>query len=98
MGEAELIPQKTKIGIYIVIWLCLLMLTAVTVAVARLHLLDYAVLAAITIATLKAGLVVVFFMHLRDEPWIVKGMLFVALGALALIILLTFTDVLFRKG
>ena len=81
---------------YIVVWLCLLALTATTVAVAKLHLTDYAVLASIFIATAKAALVVTFFMHLRHEPWILKIMLFVALLALTLIVLLTFSDVWIR--
>lgn len=83
---------------YVVVWLCLLVLTATTVAVARLHLTDYAVLAAIFIATTKAALVVTSFMHLRHEPWILKIMLFVALLALTLIVLLTFSDVWIRYG
>jgi cytochrome c oxidase subunit 4 len=56
------------------------------------------VLVAIAIATVKSGIVVFFFMHLREEPWIVKVMLLLALLALALIILLTFSDILFREG
>jgi len=35
-------------------------------------------------------------MHLRDEPLILKVMLFIALFALTLIVLLTFSDVWFR--
>jgi caa(3)-type oxidase subunit IV len=49
-------------------------------------------------ATVKSGLVVLFFMHLKDEPWIVRVMLVIAIAALALIMLLTFSDVLFREG
>jgi cytochrome c oxidase subunit 4 len=81
---------------YFFVWLCLLALTATTVAVATLHLTHYAVVAAIGIATVKASLVVSFFMHLRREPLILKVMLFLALSALTLIVLLTFSDVWFR--
>ncbi len=88
--------QAVRPKAYIVVWLCLLALTATTVAVARLHLTDYAVLASIFIATVKAALVVTFFMHLRHEPWILKIMLFLALLALTLIVLLTFSDVWIR--
>jgi cytochrome c oxidase subunit 4 len=96
MIEKESSVPAVRQKSYIIVWLCLLALTATTVAVARLHLTDYAVLAAILIATLKAGLVVTFFMHLRHEPWILKIMLFVALLALTLIVLLTFSDVWIR--
>lgn len=81
---------------YAYVWLALLVLTATTVAVARLHLTKYAIIVAILIATSKAGLVITYFMHLKYEPVILKVMLFVALLALMLIILLTFSDVWYR--
>jgi len=81
---------------YVVIWLCLLALTAATVAAAKLRFTDYAVIAAVGIATVKAGLVTTFFMHLRQEPLIIKIILFLVLAALMLIIGLTFSDVWFR--
>jgi len=90
----EMVRSRT----YIFIWVCLLALTALTVAVAKLQLTGYAGAAAIAISTAKAGLVVTFFMHLRQEPWILKIMLFVVLLALVLIIGLTFSDVSFRHG
>lgn len=97
MMEKELSLREFKNRTYIIVWLSLLALTAATVAVTRLHVTDYPVLAPIAIATIKSGLVVVYFMHLKDEPWILKIMLFLALLALALIILMTFTDVGFRE-
>ncbi len=92
----ELTAPVVKNRMYALVWLCLLALTATTVAVAKLHLTNYAVVAAIGIATIKASLVVTFFMHLRHEPLILKVMLFLALCALTLIVLLTFSDVWFR--
>ena len=83
---------------YIIVWLCLLTLTTATVSVAKLHLVKYAIIPAIVIATAKAGLVVNYFMHLKEEPWVLKIMLFVALFALTLIILLTFADTWYRYG
>ncbi len=83
-------------GVYVFVWLCLVVLTATTVAVSRLAIPTYAVVIAILIATTKAGLVVTFFMHLRHEPLILKTMLAAALAALALIVLLTFADVWYR--
>ncbi|MGD0883663.1 MAG: cytochrome C oxidase subunit IV family protein [Thermodesulfovibrionales bacterium] len=85
-----------KSRVYVFVWLSLVVLTATTVAVARLHLTRYAVLTAIFIASTKSGLVVTFFMHLKEEPLILKAMLFIALFALTLIVLLTFSDVWFR--
>ena len=96
MDEKELALKGAGNRTYVIIWLSLLALTATTVAVAKLRLTDYAVLAAIAIATVKATLVVTFFMHLKQEPWILKIMLFLALLALTLIVLLTFSDTWFR--
>jgi len=96
MNEAELIQDVSRSRVYVFVWCSLLALTATTVAVSRLHLSNYAVLIAIFIATAKSGLVLTFFMHLRDEPLILKVMLFIALFALTLIVLLTFSDVWFR--
>ena len=90
----KMVSSKT----YIIVWLCLLALTTATVSVAKLHLVKYAIIPAIAIATAKAGLVVNFFMHLKEEPWVLKIMLFVALFALTLIILLTFADTWYRYG
>jgi len=90
----KLISNRT----YIIVWLCLLALTTATVSVAKLHLIKYAIIAAIAIATLKAGLVVNYFMHLKEEHWVLKIMLFVALFALTLIVLLTFADTWYRYG
>jgi len=96
VDEKELTLKGAGNKTYVIIWLCLLVLTATTVAVAKLHLTNYAVLAAIGIATMKATLVVTFFMHLKHEPLILKVMLFLALLALTLIVLLTFSDTWFR--
>lgn len=96
MNEKELSLQIPKSGIYIFVWVCLLVLTATTVVVARMRLTEYAVIVAIFIATAKSSLVLTFFMHLKDEPLILKVMLFIALLALTLIVLLTFSDVWFR--
>jgi cytochrome c oxidase subunit 4 len=88
--------HNTRTGTYVTVWLLLLVLTAFTVTVARLHLTRFAVALAILIATMKGSLVLTYFMHLREEPWILKAMLFFALLAMTLIIALTFADVLYR--
>ncbi len=82
---------------YVYVWAALLLLLGMTIAVAKLSLLaQYSVIGSLFIASLKAGLVLVYFMHLKYEGWIVKGMLALALGSLTLIIMLTFSDVWFR--
>jgi cytochrome c oxidase subunit 4 len=94
--EQETQLTATRYRKYVYVWLSLIALTSLTVSVARLHLTHYAILIAILIATTKAGIVVTFFMHLKNEPLILKLMLFVALLSFTLIALLTFSDVWYR--
>jgi len=82
--------------IFIAVWLLLLALTAVTVAVSRVHLGALNIWAALGIASLKSALVIFFFMHLKYEQRIFKIFLLIALVTLALFIGLTFFDVLYR--
>jgi cytochrome c oxidase subunit 4 len=78
------------------IWLLLLALTALTVGITRLDLGAYKVWGALGIASLKAGLVIAIFMHMRYEGWLLRGLLFVTLLTLAIFIGFTFFDVLYR--
>jgi cytochrome c oxidase subunit IV len=84
-------------GTYTAVWLALLILLIATLAVAKLRLLaQFSVLGSLVIASVKAGLVLAFFMHLKYEGKFLKGMLTVALLALTLLIGLTFVDVWLR--
>lgn len=79
------------------VWAMLLVLLGLTIAVARLQLLSrYSIPAALLIASTKAGLVLIYFMHLKQEGRLLKGMLLVTVGLLAVLISLTFVDVWFR--
>ena len=83
-------------GILVAVWASLLVLTAATVFVTRLDLGGYRVVAALAIASLKGGLVIAVFMHMKYEGWLLRGLLFMALVTLALFIGITFFDVLYR--
>ncbi len=80
----------------IVIWGLLLVLTGVTVGISRLDLGALNIWAALGIATGKASLVILFFMHLKEEGRAIGISLLVALATLATFIGLTFFDVLYR--
>ncbi|HVZ72522.1 MAG TPA: cytochrome C oxidase subunit IV family protein [Polyangia bacterium] len=56
------------IGRYIAVWLALLAGTALTVITGRIDLGAGNIVLAITIASIKATLVVLFFMHMIDTP------------------------------
>ena len=98
MAEQEVSLFKGSFRTYLLVWAILLALLAVTVAAAELRLTSLVVVTSISIATLKAGLVAVYFMHLRDEPWVLKAMLLFVLFMLALLIGLTFSDEWYRRG
>jgi cytochrome c oxidase subunit 4 len=81
---------------YALVWIILLIFTGITVAVARMHLGALSVLTALTIASIKALLVLMFFMHLKYERPIFRAMFMVAVITLTVFIGLTFFDVAFR--
>lgn len=81
---------------YVVIWAALMLLLAATIIVAKVEVSKYSVLLNLFIATVKAGLVLFFFMHLKYEKWFLKGILFMVLVMLASVIGLTFSDVWYR--
>jgi len=91
--EHPIVPYRT----FVVVWLLLLLLTAVTVAVSRVHLGPLNIWAALGIASVKSALVIFFFMHLKYEKLRAFGIfLLVALLILAIFIGFTFFDVLYR--
>lgn len=81
---------------YLGIWLTLVLLTGLTVSVTYLDLRKLAVIAAVLIATIKATLVVLYFMHLRYESRLFTTLLLVGLGTFGIFITLTFADLAYR--
>ncbi|HXV19689.1 MAG TPA: cytochrome C oxidase subunit IV family protein [Desulfuromonadales bacterium] len=91
--EHPIVPYRT----FVVVWVLLLLLTAVTVAVSRVHLGPLNIWAALGIASVKSALVIFFFMHLKYEKLqAFRIFLLVALLILAIFIGFTFFDVLYR--
>jgi cytochrome c oxidase subunit IV len=86
------VPYRT----FLIVWTLLLVLTAITVAVSRVHLGALNIWIALGIASLKSALVIFFFMHLKYEKFLFKLFLLGALVTLALFIGLTFFDVHYR--
>jgi cytochrome c oxidase subunit 4 len=81
---------------YVIIWVMLLALTATTITVAGMHLGKFSILAALVIASIKASLVLWFFMHLKYEKRFFKYLLLVPVLTLTFIIGLTFLDIWYR--
>ena len=78
---------------YVLIWVALMVLTGVTLAVWKTNL-SYAarVVVALSIATVKAALVAIFFMHLWEEKGVARLVLLVSAVMVTLLIGLTLAD------
>src|SRR5262245_1738497 len=87
-----IVPKKT----YVLVWVCLLCLLGLLVAVAYVHLGWFNVAAAVTIAVIKAAIIILYFMHVRYSAKVVW--IFVAAGFfwLGIIFVGTLTDYLTR--
>ena len=82
---------------FVLVWAALLALTVATVAIAKGQLLaDYSILGSLGIASLKAGLVLGFFMHLKYESRLLQGLALLAVLTLLTILAGTFADVWYR--
>jgi len=83
-------------GHYVVIWLALIVLTALTVALAGVGLGRWVILTALTIAATKSTMVLQHFMHLRSEDRIFRIFVLISILTLGIFIVLTFFDYAFR--
>ena len=74
----------------------LLVLTTATVWLSKVDLGGLNIWAALLIASIKASFVLLFFMHLKYEGWLLKGSFIGTIFLLALFIGFVFWDVAFR--
>ncbi len=81
---------------YVAVWGALIVLTGVTVLVSYVHLGMMNVVVALIIASVKASLVALYFMHLRTESRLVWGFALTPILFLVIIIAGTLSDTLFR--
>jgi cytochrome c oxidase subunit IV len=88
-----IVPVRT----YVAVYLTLLVLTGLTTGVAFVDLGLGSPIVALTIAVVKAAVVILFFMHLRSSTrltWVVGG---AAVFWLAILLTLTMSDYLTRS-
>ena len=89
---------KKHVRIYISVFAALAVLTMVTVAVGYIHLpIIPALVVALLIATIKAGLVVGYFMHLISEERLIRSLVVMTLG-LVITMFILFTLYYFDQG
>jgi len=85
-------PYKT----YVFVWIVLMILTILTVEISRYHFGDLNIVIAMAIASVKAGVVALWFMHLKHEDSITWVFALYPLFLLGLLIGLTSVDVFNR--
>lgn len=89
----EPVPYRT----FIIVWVALIILTGITVAVAQFDFGAVNIWIALSVASVKSALVLLIFMHLRQESMLFKIGLLAMLVILVIFIGFTFTDVLYRE-
>lgn len=88
---------EAGIKTYIIIWVALIIFTAITVTSASLNLGKITIIICLAIAVIKSTLVLLYFMHVRYEKrLIIKLLIPGALVLLAIFIGLTYSDVITR--
>ncbi len=84
--------HRPNVGLYIKIFVALMVLTGITVAISKVHLpRAQAIGLGLFVATIKATLVAAFFMHLKGENKLIHNALLITV-ACALILLIPMLD------
>jgi len=97
MADEKAAPaHAVKYSLYAKVWLALVILTTITVSVSYLDMKKFTVFTAMLIATVKSGLVLLYFMHIRYEKLIYPVMILFILSTYAIFVILTFSDYSFR--
>ena len=94
-GHAPIAADHPGYGTFLKVWAVLVALTGLLVLLSRFGQ-TYAVWGLLTITPVKAGLVFYFFMHLRYEGALLKGVLLITLATLLIFFVLMFADVAFQ--
>jgi cytochrome c oxidase subunit 4 len=94
MTETERKAPNTKT--FVLTWIILLALTALTIAAAEMQLGKWGMVANLLIASAKASLVLWLFMHLRYERLQFKLLFLVPVATITIIIVLTLFDIWYR--
>ena len=90
--EHHITTNKT----YIIVWIVLMVLTAVTVYVSYINFGILNIVIALVVASIKASIVALYFMHLKFEDSITWVFALFPLSLLALLIAMTITDTFTR--
>lgn len=90
--ERHITSNKT----YIMVWIALMIFTGITVYVSYIHFGVFNIVVALGVASIKASIVALFFMHLKFEDSITWVFALFPLSLLALLIGMTILDTFTR--
>ncbi|KPK02173.1 MAG: hypothetical protein AMK71_03190 [Nitrospira bacterium SG8_35_4] len=96
MDHARTVHTTSGFRAYIVTWIALVILAAASIFVTSLDTGVSGIVIALIIASVKAALILYFFMHLRYENWFFKLAFLLPIAAFAFFIGFTFLDILLR--
>ncbi len=82
--------------LYLAVWAGLIALTGLTVCASYLDMKHVAIFTCLLIASTKATIVTMYFMHIRFQKPIYTAMIAAALVTYAIFVALTFSDYAFR--
>ena len=88
----HIVPRK----VYFAIFASLMVLTAATVSAAFMDLGPFNLAVALGIATVKATLVVLYFMHVRYNPKLIWLAITLAVSWLGVLVVITLSDYMSR--
>ena len=90
--DHHIVPTR----VFMLVWLALLVLTAITVGASVYYPGKVGILVAMIVTPAKAALILMYFMHLKYEKKVFVIMFLTAMGIFAIFLGLTFFDYLFR--
>jgi len=93
--DAHANHAESSVRLYLTVWLTLVVFTGLTVGVTFLDMKNFAVFTALLIASVKAILVLLYFMHLRRGSKAILAIVGTTIVLLAIFLSLTFADVLY---
>jgi len=96
MTQDESKQHTVPASLYVKVWVALVILTGITVGVSFLDMQKFTVFTAMLVASVKASLVLLYFMHILYEKKIYAIMVITVFAVYAIFIILTFTDYPFR--
>ncbi len=95
-NHAHAEKHLTSYTTYVLVWLALTILTAITIGVSYIHFGVLNIVVALGVASVKAALVALFFMHLKHEDKVTWIFALYPLALLALLIGLNISDIFYR--